>query len=111
MKTTKQFNYAFKPFTSVRKELSGGRCIWNRSAILNSDGNPIGLEQYMIQSGERVMRKPIVIERNTRLEIKEAQVEYANTMQRKYGKNWRKDKKGAEIKLNDFSHLRMLQRN
>lgn len=97
-----------KACSSVKKEISKSQFIWKKRAILNSDGNPIGLESFMVQSGERRFVTPVQIERNTQEEVKAAKAAYAEEMKRKYGSNWREEKKGAVVKLHSFKQLSML---
>lgn len=110
--TNKELNDLLNDCQSVKKaiKVSGGRTkyIWKRRVILNSDGNPIGLEQYMTQSGERIFLTPIKLERNTREEVKVAKANYAEEMKRKFGSNWKSEKRGATIKLTSFRQLSML---
>lgn len=110
--TNKELNALLDDCQSVKKtiKVSGGRTkyIWKRRVILNSDGNPIGLEQYMTQSGERIFLTPIKLERNTREEVKVAKANYAEEMKRKFGSNWKSEKRGATIKLTSFRQLSML---
>ena len=110
--TNKELNDLLNDCQSVKKtiKVSGGRTkyIWKRRVILNSDGNPIGLEQYMTQSGERVFLIPIKFERNTREEVKVAKANYAEEMKRKFGDNWKNEKKGATVKLFSLSQLSIL---
>ena len=110
--TNKELNSLLDDCQSVKKtiKISGGRTkyIWKRRVILNSDGNPIGIEQYMVQSGERIFLTPIKIERNTREEVKVAKANYAEEMKRKFGSNWKSEKRGATIKLTSFRQLSML---
>lgn len=108
--TSKELKQLLDDCSSVKKEikLADGRkkYIWKQRAILNSDGNPVSLENFMQR--ERIMAKPIKIDRNSREEIKEAKEQYSNYMLKKFGKNWRKEIKGATVKLYTFRQLRML---
>jgi len=97
-----------KACSSVKKEISKNNIIWKKRAILNSDGNPVGLESFMVQSGERRFTTPIVIERNSREEVKAAKANYTEEMKRKFGNNWREEKKRAIVKLFSFKQLSML---
>ena len=97
-----------KACSSVRKEISKTQFIWKKRAILNSDGNPIGLESFMIQSGERRFAVPVQIERNTREEVKVAKANYAEEMKQRFGSNWRQEKRGAVVKLYTLRQLSML---
>lgn len=109
--TDKELKILLDDCSSVKKTLKIGNktvYVWKKRAILNSDGNPIGLEQYLLQAGLRVMRTPIQIERNTRLEIKQAIAEYSTFMERKFGPNWRSEKKRAVVKLFSLSQLSIL---
>lgn len=110
--TNKELNSLLDDCQSVKKtiKVSGGRTkyIWKRRVILNSDGNPIGIEQYIVQSGERIFLTPIKIERNTREEVKVAKANYAEEMKRKFESNWKSEKRGATIKLTSFRQLSML---
>jgi hypothetical protein len=96
--------------SSVKKEIKlpdgRKRYIWKKRAVLNSDGNPISLENFMAQ--ERNMYQRIDSQRNSREEVKQAKKEYAEYMLNKFGKNWRTEVKGAIVKLTTFRHLSIL---
>ena len=97
-------------FTSVKKEfIVGGRkqYIWHERVML-VDGQLMPLDEFMVASGQRVFVKPIIHDRNTREEIKAAKKEYAEFMHRKFGNNWRTEKKGATVKLFTFRQLGIL---
>ena len=97
-------------FTSVKKEIivaGKKRYIWyDRVMLVNGELMP--LDEFMVKSGQRVPLKPIIHERNTREEIKLAKKEYTNSMQKRFGSNWKAEKKGAVVKLYTFSQLSIL---
>jgi len=108
--TSNEFNDLLKAISSVRKEIMvAGRksYIWKERVMLKH-GQLMPLDEFMTQSGLRVPLTPISIERNTRQEIKKAKKEYADDMYRKYGWNWREEKKGAVITLHTFHQLSIL---
>lgn len=105
-----EFNDLLKAISSVKKEIMVAgkkQYIWKERVLLKN-GQLMPLDEYMIQSGERVLLNPISIERNTREEIKKAKKDYADDMYRKYGWNWREEKKGAVVKLTTFRQLSLL---
>jgi len=97
-------------FTSVKKEfiVAGKKhYIWyDRVMLVN--GQLMPLDEFMVKSGQRVPLKPIIHERNTREEIKLAKKEYANSMKKKFGSNWKAEKRGAVVKLFTFNQLSIL---
>jgi len=105
-------NDNFGVFTSVKKEfiVAGKKqYIWHERVML-VNGQLMPLEEFMVKSGQRVYLRPISIERNSREEIKAAKKAYADDMYRKYGWNWRNEKKGAVITLHSLKSLNMLTR-
>ena len=109
MKTFKERDN-FGVFTSIKREfIVGGRkqYIWHERVML-VDGQLMPLDEFMVASGQRVFVKPIIHDRNTREEIKAAKKEYAEFMHKKFGNNWRTEKKGATVKLFTFEQLGIL---
>lgn len=110
--SNKELTSLLNDCSSVKKEikLPDGRMkyIWKQRAVLNSDGNPIGLTEFMRR--ERVILNPPVIStlRNSREEVKNAKKEYAEFMLKKFGKNWRTEMKGATMRLLTFRQLSIL---
>lgn len=108
--TNAEFNELQKAISSVKKEVvSLGKkvFVWKERAMLKN-GQLLPLDEYMIQSGERVFSTPISIERNTREEIKAAKKEYASSMEKKFGPNWKQEKKGAVVRLTTLRSLSIL---
>lgn len=100
----------FGVFTSVKKEIivaGKKQYIWHERVML-VNGQLMPLDEFMVASGQRVFIKPIIHERNTREEIKAAKKEYANFMEKKFGPNWKQEKKGATVKLFTFRQLGIL---
>jgi len=103
-------NDNFGVFTSVKKEfiVAGKKqYIWHERVML-VNGQLMPLEEFMVKSGQRVYLRPISIERNSREEIKAAKKAYADDMYRKYGWNWKQEKRGAVVKLFTFRQLSIL---
>jgi len=105
-----EFNDLLKAISSVKKEIviAGKKVFIWKERVLFKNGQLMPLDEYMIQSGERVLLNPAPIERNTREEIKDAKKDYADSMEKKYGSNWRSEKKGAVVKLTTFRQLSIL---
>lgn len=109
--TSKELNDLLNYCSSVHKIIQTPYrkvYVWKKRAILTSDGNLVSLEEYLRQSGLRVPRVPVQIERNTKLEIKQAIAEYSTFMEHKFGPNWRSEKKRAVVKLFSLSQLSIL---
>jgi len=108
--TNNEFNDLLKAISSVKKEIMVAgkkQYIWKERVLLKN-GQLMPLDEFMTASGERVLRNPISIERNSLEEIKKAKKDYADDMYRKYGWNWREEKKGAVITLHTFHQLSIL---
>lgn len=103
--TKNELNDLLKACSSIKKE--GNPPQWKPRAILGGNGQPISLEAFM--ELERPQSKPIVIERNSKQEIKNAKMEYAREMRRKYGEDWKNELKRNTVRLTTFRQLRMLQ--
>lgn len=108
--TNNEFNDLQKTINSVKKEIMvAGRkqYIWKERVLLKN-GQLMPLDEYMIASGERVILTPISIERSSQEEIKLAKKEYTDSMEKRFGPDWKQEKKGAVVKLSTFRQLSIL---
>jgi len=105
-----EFNDLLKAISSVKKEImvAGKKAYIWKERVLLKNGQLMPLDEFMLASGKRVILNPISIERNTREEIKDAKKEYAEFMEKKFGSNWREEKKGAVVRLTTFRSLSIL---
>jgi len=108
--TNNEWNDLQKAISSVKKELmiAGKKVIIWKERVLLKNGQLMPLDEYMVASGERVILRPISIERNTHKEIKLAKKEYSDFMEKKFGSDWRQEKKEAVVKLFSFKQLSIL---
>jgi len=105
-----QFTSIHKEITSVINGVKHIIYVFKHSALLDHNGKPIPIDEFMIQSNQRVMLKPkeiIIKSPEEKSILKAAKSEYKKFRAAVYGS--KANLSGSYIKINTFKELKMLK--